>query len=207
MTIGKFQIFPVVTFPLILTAGILTIPVVSDYSNHLLAEQAASQTGRWFWGHAISGVAFGLSIVAAYSITRYLSMHEQNRFGMVSLSLIAVGGALYAFGLGADGIGPLATAAGGGRALMFFEGSGIWVGGVFTAASVIFGAGLITQIIGVSHAGLLKGMSRIITFIAAVIFLAAGAIPSGWALYGVAGAALVVYLPITNALWHQSVGK
>jgi len=91
-------------FPVILTAGILTIPLVSDYSNHMLAEQAASQTARWFWGHAISGVAFGFSLLAACSINRYLSMRGQARSGAVSLSFIAIGAALYAFGLGADGI-------------------------------------------------------------------------------------------------------
>ena len=103
---GQLQVLSIAIFPIILTTGILTIPVVSDYSNHLLAEQAASQTARWFWGHIISGVAFGLSILAACYITEYLSSKGQSRSGALSLSLIAIGDVLYAFGLGADGIGP-----------------------------------------------------------------------------------------------------
>ncbi len=88
---GQLYALPIAIFPVILTAGILTIPVVSDYSNHLLAEQAVSQTARWFWGHTISGVVFGLSILAAYYITRYLSMKGQSRTGTVSFSLIVIG--------------------------------------------------------------------------------------------------------------------
>jgi len=205
MAHGLFRAISIGMFPVILATGILTIPLVSDYSNHILAEQAASQTARWFWGHAISGVAFGLSVLAASSINRYLSMMGQVRSGVVSLSLIAVGATLFAFGLGADGIGPLATAAGGGRALAFFEGSGRWIGGIFVAASVVFGFGLITQVIGVLQAGLLTGTIRAIVFIAAVIFIGAGAIPSGWGLYGVAAAAMVVYIPIGIAVWRQPI--
>ncbi len=201
---GKLHALPIAIFPVTLAAGILPIPIVSDYSNHLLAEQDASQTVRWFWGHPISGVAFGLSILAACYITRYLSTKGQSRSGTISLSLIAIGGVLYAFGLGADGIGSLATAAGGGRAFTFFEGSGILVSGVFIAASIFFGVGLISQVIGVSHAGLLKGVIRIVVLTAAIIFLVSTAIPSGWGLYVVAGAAIVVYLPIANALWRES---
>ena len=202
---GQLHALPIAIFPVTLATGILTIPVVSDYSNHLLAEQAVSQTARWFWGHTISGVAFGLSILAACYITQHLSTKGQSRSGAVSLSLIAIGGALYAFGLGADGIGPLATAAGGGRAFTFFEGSGMRVSKVFIAASVFFGIGLISQVIGVSHTGLLKGVTRIVVFIAATVFLVSTAIPSGWGLYVVAAAVLVVYLPIAVTFWRGSM--
>lgn len=202
---GQLQVLSIAIFPIILTTGILTIPVVSDYSNHLLAEQAASQTARWFWGHIISGVAFGLSILAACYITEYLSSKGQSCSGAMSLSLIAIGGVLYAFGLGADGIGPLATAAGGGRAFTFFEGSGMRVSGVFITASIFFGVGLIIQVIGVSHTGLLRGLTRIVVLIAAIVFLVSTAIPSGWGLWVVAAAVLVVYLPIAVAFWHGSM--
>ena len=104
-------------------------------------------------------------------------MKGQSRTGTVSLSLIAIGGALYAFGLGADGIGPLAIAAGGGRAFTFFEGSGMRISGVFIAASIFFGVGLISQVIGVFHGGLLKDMIRTVVFIAAIVFPVSTAIP------------------------------
>ncbi len=204
---SRLYIVPILVFPIVLAIGILTIPIVSDYSNHVLAEQAVSQTARWFWGHLISAVAFGFASLAAYSIYHYLSERGQATSGVTSFSLIAIGSALYAFGLGADGIGPLATVAGGGIALTFFEGSGIWVSGVFIAASVLFSLGLITQVIGLIHAGILKGIVRIIAFGAAIIFIGATAIPSGWGLYGVAAAALVLYITIGSICWRaQSHG-
>ena len=189
-------------FPTILTIGILIIPVVSDYSNHILAEQATGQTTRWFWGHFISALAFGFGSLAAYSIYRHISKRGQANTGRVSLTLISLGSSLFAFGLGADGIGPLASVAGGNSAFTFFEGSGMWVSGVFIAASILFGLGLITQLIGLIHAGMLRGLFRIVTFVAAIIFIGATAIPSGWGLYGVAAASLVVYLIIGIIYWH-----
>ena len=114
------------------------------------------------------------------------------------MSLITIGSVFYACGLGAHGIGLIATMEGGGSPYTFFKGSGMWVGAVFIAASVIFGFGLIIQVIGLIHAGILKGIFRVITLITAIIFIGATAIPSGWGLYGVIAAALLLYTPITN---------
>lgn len=202
---GQFNTLAIWMFPVILTIGILTIPVVTDYSNHALVQQATTLTARWFWGHVISATAFAFAILATCSIASYLAKKGPGRSGIISLSLIAIGGTLHAAGLGADGIGPLATAAGGGQALMFFEGSGKWVSGIFIAASITFGIGLITQVIGAIQAGLLKGLTRILVFVAAIIFVGAEAIPSGWGLYGVAAAAMVVYIPIGIAVWQESI--
>lgn len=43
-----------------------------------------------------------------------------------------------------DGTGPLATLAGGGSAFVVFEASGIWVSGIFIAASIICDPEVIT---------------------------------------------------------------
>jgi len=93
--------------------------------------------------------------------------------------------------------------AGGGSPYTFFEGSGMWVSGVFIAASIMFGFGPIIQLIGLIHAGILKGIFRIIALIAAIVFIGATAIPSGWGLYGVALAVLVLYIPIGNTFWRD----
>jgi len=199
---GRLHIVPIFAFPIILTIGILTIPFVSGYSNHILAEQAVSQTVRWFWGHLVSAVSFSFASLAAYSINHYLSEKGQAYLGITSVSLITIGSALYACGLGADGIGPLAIMAGGGRAFTFFEGSGAWVSGVFIAASIVFGLGLITQVIGMINAGILKGIVRIITCSAAIVFIGSTAIPSGWGLYGVAAAALTLYITSGITYWR-----
>ena len=101
---GRFNVLPILAFPAILTIGILIIPVVTDYSNHILAEQAIGQTVRWFWGHLISAIAFGFGSLAAYSIHRHLSKRGHANTGMVSLTLIGIGSALFAFAPGAGGL-------------------------------------------------------------------------------------------------------
>ncbi len=197
MTRNQYQALSIAIFPMVLAIGILTIPVVTDYADHALAEQAAGQTARWFWGHLICAVAFGLGALAACSIAGHLHQIGEGP-DVVGLPLTAVGAALQAAGLGADGIGPLAVAATGSSAQAYFDGSATWVTGVFIAGSMTFGAGLIVQVICLIRAGVITGPARRIVFIAAITFAGAGAIPSGWGLYGVAAAALVVYLPISG---------
>jgi hypothetical protein len=182
-----------ILFPILLSIGIFTIPFVSDYGNNLVTEEAAGQTGRWFWGHIISGIAFGFSIIVAHNITQYLYSQEQKNSGTVSLFLIAVGGTLLAIGLGADGVGPIATTSGGSKASVFFEGSGMMVIGIFVAGVILFGFGLINQIIGLRHAGLISKWLSSILIICAVIFMGASAIPSSLGLYIIALVSIIIY--------------
>jgi hypothetical protein len=204
MISAKFSAFSALIFLLLLTSGIITIPIVADYSNHVLAEEAASQTVRWLWGHIISGVAFVVSVMVATSIAYYLTKKDQSWLGALSLVFIAIGSALYAIGLGADGVGPIAISAGGGKASMFFEGSGTMVTGLFIAASVLFGIGLISQVIGLIQADLLKGVMRTVVLMAAIAFIGVTAIPSGWGLYVIAAAACVIYIPVAVAFLREA---
>ena len=178
MTRIRLQALSVAAFPVILAIGILTIPLVSDYSDHALAEEAASQTARWYWGHVIGAAAFGFGALASCSIAGYLDRRGEG-LDVIGLPLAVVGAALYAAGLGADGVGPVAIAAGGGQAQTFFDGSGMLVSGVFIAASMAFGAGLIIQVVRVLRAGVVTGIVRVVVFVAAIIFVSATAIPSG----------------------------
>lgn len=185
----------VLAFPVLLTAGIVLIPVVSDYGDHDQAAQAAAQTARWFSGHLLAALAFAVSIAAVGRI-EVAREAGGGRLPGWTLPLITMGAGLYAAGLGADGIGPLAVAAAGGAPALFFDGSGMWVAGVFIAGTLAFGFGLIGLVVAASERGVLRGASRPIAFAAARSFMAAQAIPSGWALYGVALAAFGVFLPL-----------
>ena len=196
---GRYPVLSIVTFPVLLTIGIITIPVVTDYSNHAPAEQAVRLTARWFSGHIIAAMAFGLGVLAACSIGHFLRLHEQG-LAKAALPLVAVGTALYAAGLGADGVGPIAFLTSGGTPRTFFDGSGLWVTSVFVAATVTYGVGLFFQVIGLIRSEVLTGAQRPIAFTSALVFMVAPAIPSGWALYGVAAAAFGVYIPVGLAI-------
>lgn len=193
------QIMTILAFPMVLAVGILLIPVVADYSDHELAEQAVGQTARWVSGHLIAALGFALSILAVVSIDRHLRLSSRSLPAM-TLPCIALGAGLYAAGLGADGIGPVAVQSAGYSPTVFFDGSGMWVTGVFVAGTILFGIGLLSLVIGAIRAGLLKGWSRHIAFVGALVFMVAPAIPSGWALYGVAVAAFGVFVPFALAL-------
>jgi hypothetical protein len=190
----RLQTIYILVFPVVLTIGIVLIPVVTDYTDHRLAEQGVDQTGRWFSGHIIAAIGFGLSILAVGSIARHLQ-HAARSLPVVTLPCVTVGASLYAAGLGADGIGPLAVRSAGYSPVIFFDGSSLWVNGIFIAATLVFAIGLLSLVIGSIQRKLLRGWSRYVSLVSAIIFVGAPAILSGWALYGVALAAFGVFVP------------
>ena len=204
MSAKASPILTILGFPVVLAIGIVLIPVVADYSDHELAEQAVGQTARWFSGHLIAAMGFALSIMAVVSIDRHLRLSSRPLPAM-TLPCIAVGAGLYAAGLGADGIGPVAVRSEGYSPSVFFDGSGLWVTGVFIAGTILFGIGLLSLVIGSIRLGLLRGWSRHAAFVSALVFMVAPAIPSGWALYGVAVAVFGVFVPFALAV-HRDEG-
>jgi hypothetical protein len=188
-------LFPIFAFPIILAVGIVIIPVNPDYNDHALAVQAVELTERWYVGHLISAIAFGFSIWASREILGVLK-----KIPWFTPIFIALGAGLYAAGLGADGIGPVAVMASGESAIIFFDGSGWWVSGVFMAATLFFGIGLFIIINNSIQSHLVKGIWRYIIFVSAFVFVVAPAIPSGWGLYGVAIAAMGIFFPIGFSL-------
>lgn len=178
------------------------IPVVTSYADHNLAQKAAQQTRRWFWGHLISGAAFGVGLLAIFSISLFLFEQQLFLWPSLALPLTAIGAALLAFGMGADGIGPLAVSKEGHPAQIFFDGSRQWVMGSFIAGSILFGLGQILMIIGLNHTSLLSTTTGIFVLLTAILFSVSAAIPSGWGLYVLGLSACAIYLPIGLALWQ-----
>ncbi|MFA5761272.1 MAG: hypothetical protein WC877_05890 [Dehalococcoidales bacterium] len=183
----------ILIFPILLSAGIFTIPYVSDYSSNIITELAVLQSGRWLWGHIISALAFGWAIIVAHYITQYLYYNEQNSIGTFSLFFTVTGGILMAAGLGADGIGPVATVNGGAQASVFFEGSGMIITIIFMVGIILFGLGLIFQIIGLGRTGVIPDIFVFVLIACAILFMGFAALPSSMGLYCIAYLSVLIY--------------
>ena len=194
----KSIVYRMLLFPVVLTIGIVLIPVVADYSDHQLASQQVEQTARWFLGHIVAAAAFGLSLLSVGAVEELFQRISYRLPGFIKL-IMAIGAGLFAAGLGADGIGPVAVRASTGDAGLFFDGSGWFVNGTFMAAVVFFGVGLISLVGHANNAGLIKGAWRYVAFISALLFVSVPALPSGWGLYGEAMASFGVFLPMALA--------
>ncbi len=183
----------ILIFPILLSAGIFTIPYVSDYSSNIITELAVLQSGRWLWGHIISALAFGWAIIVAHYITQYLYYSEQNSLGTLSLFLTVTGGILMAAGLGADGIGPVAAINGGAQDSVFFEGSGMIITIIFMVGIILFGLGLIFQIIGLGRTGVIPDIFVFVLIACAILFMGFAALPSSMGLYCIAYLSVLIY--------------
>jgi hypothetical protein len=200
----RFTFFAILTalFPLVLASGIVLIPVVRNYADHELAETAAAKSKRWFWGHLLSAVGFGLGIVVSAAINLYLLWSISRFWAGFSLVLMIVGGAAQMFGLGADGIGPLAVRRAGGSAKLFFDGSRMWVTGTFIAGSILFSLGQIIMVILVGNREFFLPGMAITMLVAAILFSVSTAVPSGYGLSVTAVTALIIYLPLAGLFWQ-----
>lgn len=196
----------VLAFPLLLMIGVPIIPVVTDYSNHVLAEEAASHATRWFVGHSVTAVSFAFAILGAREIGSALAARGQGRVAMISVVFITLGAALHMIGLGGDGIGPLAVARSIGTSQPFFHGSGPWVTSVFIGGAVTFGVGLLAQVSGTIRTGIILGWRRYLVGLATLTFVGAEGIPSGWGLYLVAACSAAIYVPIWQGLGREGAG-
>jgi hypothetical protein len=121
--------------------------------------------------------------------------HRGSKPEPVPLLLISLGAALYAAGLGADGIAPIALILSGSSPMAFFDG-GIWVTGVFILATLLFGVGLIGLIRSAIQGGIVTGIWRYIVFGSAIGLMVVPAIPSGYGLFGEALTASGVFIPM-----------
>lgn len=175
----------ILAFPVVLTIGILLIPVVADYGDHKLAENAAAQTLRWAAGHLLSAAAFGSGALACGVL--YVELQRRKTpISALAVLFSALGAGLYAAGLGIDGIGPLIMQAAGMPASAFFDASGWWVTGAFMVAVLLWGIGLIWLVASVTRSELVMGKWSYVVGFGVLLMLGAPAIPSGWGLYGVA---------------------
>jgi len=191
-----------IAFPILLALGIVLIPVVTDYSDHSLAVRAVGQTWRWFFGHVVAALAFGFSVWVIAALDEHLRS-KGCRLHRLSLGGLVFGAALYAAGLGADGVGPVALLTAGQDPSGFFDGSGFWVTSIFVAGTVLYGLGLVSMVVTLNNSGVLLRAARWVAFLGALLFASAPAILSGWALYGVAAAAFMVFVPIASTVSRQ----
>jgi hypothetical protein len=206
MMTKQSEIIAILAFPIILAIGIMLIPIVTDYTDHQLAEQAVAQVGRWFLGHIISAVGFSLSIVPVMIVEKHLQKTSRS-LPRWTLPILAIGAGFYAAGLGADGIGPIAVQAAGYSPVIFFDGSGMWVTGVFIVGTTLFGIGLLMTVVGSIQQGLMAGRSKYVSLVSALLFMIAPTILSVWALYGVAVAAFGVFVPIAVEIYSKEDGE
>jgi hypothetical protein len=185
-------------FPFILTFGIVLIPVVRDYTDHTIAEQAVQQSARWFLGHLVAAIGFVYSIISVQTVEAFFRSKSKALPAFI-LPVIALGAGLYAAGLGADGIGPLAVKSANFSPTIFFDG-GFWVTGTFMSGTILFGLGLLSLVGSCIHNGIIMGKERYIISISALIFIGAPAIPSGWGLYAVSATAFGIFIPLAKVI-------
>jgi len=199
---NKANAILILAFPIVLTIGILLIPVVADYGDHALAEDAAAKTLRWASGHLLSAAAFGLGALSCGVVYAELKQRGTH-LSVISVLFSALGAGLYAAGLGIDGIGPLIIKAAEMPASVFFDASGWWVTGTFMTATLLWGVGLIWLAAAVTRSDMVTGAWRYVVGAGVLLMLGAPAVHSGWGLYGVALGCWAVFGTIGFQVWRS----
>ncbi len=145
---------------------------------------------------------YKIPVLAPKVINLHLLGSTHRSWANFGLVLLIVGGAVQMYGLGADGIGPLAVRRAGGSAKLFFDGSQVWVMGTFIVGSILFSVGQIIMVILIGNREIFPPAMTITMLVAAILFSVSTAVPSGYGLYVTAVTALIIYLPLAGLFWQ-----
>lgn len=89
--------------PVVLLAGLAAHPFVHSYLNKsVIAGAVAGAPGRWAWSHLIIVFGPGLLLVAITVIRRRLGDAGEQRWSVVGLPLLLVGGTLLGAATGSE---------------------------------------------------------------------------------------------------------
>ena len=183
-------------FPATLAIGVITIPYVATFTDHQLVEQAVGSGYRWYVGHILTSASFGIGAVTVALLAQQLPPQSSSLTAIATTLLAAIGAGIQAAGLGADGIGPLATQNMLLPASTFFDGSSLLVPLTAGLGISLFGLAQILLVIQLNKQRQRPKGWAVVSMLSAISFTILPAIPSTISLYGTAVACWLIYWPI-----------
>lgn len=187
--------------PLVLLAGALVHPFVGNLPGAAdLAAAVTNTPGRWAAGHLLLGVGVAVVLLLFFVIRTYLRGLGEERWSFWAVGLATIGLGLFAFMVGAEGLGGRAALATGDLEA-FFEEMELWALPIFLVANVLVGLGLLGFATGIAKTGVLgTGWTRLMVA-AAIVAVIALFLPFGWAAHLIAVAMIVFAWPVAATIW------
>jgi hypothetical protein len=202
-TRARFRAAIVAIAPAVLLAALVYHPYIADLTDkEAVAVALASDTTRWGLSHLAVGVGFGLAVLAFLASRSYLREAGEERWSILALPFIVLGGTLFAF-LPAMEIAVLAAAEAGADVQAVQTALDPWFLPILLTAAITFALGVLGFAMGIVRSGVLSLRLTWLVVGALVVMAAARFVPLGAALYVGGAAAIVALWPLAYEMWKH----
>jgi hypothetical protein len=178
--------------PVVLLAGILAHPFVENYlETAVVASAVSAAPDRWAVAHVVIPVGMVLLLLAVVAIRGEFRRAGEDRWSIVALPLLFVGGGLWA-AVGASEITLAAVVNSGGDVLTVMETNQTWMGPYVVGAALLFALGWVSLGVAFYQSPILpRPLNRLAIAMVAIIVLGFG-IPQTTGTYALGAGALTV---------------
>lgn len=194
--IGRRQLdaLAIAAAPAAILAGVVLHPYQGRFTDSAeTARLMASAPTRWAWAHLALGFGICLLILAVFALRHHLRSLGEDASSFWAVPFTTIGGGLFVFIVGAEGLGGFAAAKAG-EGASFADALQDWWW-LWLMAVALLAAGLVFLATAVARSGLVVGNARRLAVVGLVAMSVAGFIPAGVALY-VTGASSAVALGV-----------
>ncbi len=203
-TRARFGAAIIALAPAVMLAGLFAHPYIATLPDEAgVAEAVAADTTYWGLVHLTAAVASGLLVLAFLAIRSYLREAGEERWSILALPFIVVGGTLFAVLPGME-FAPLAAAKAGADAEAAQAALASWFIPIMVTGAITFAVGVFAFAKGIANS---RVLSRRLTWVvvgALVVLAISRVVPVGVVQFYVQGAAGVVALwPLAYGMWKR----
>jgi hypothetical protein len=203
-TRARFGAAIVALAPAVMLAGLFAHPYIATLPDEeAVAAAATADTTWWALVHLTAAVASGLLVLAFLAIRSYLREAGEERWSILALPFIVVGGTLFAVLPGME-FAPLAAAETGGDVQAAQAALAPWFLPILVTGAATFAVGVFAFAKGIADSRVLSPrLSRLVVG-ALIVMAVARFVPVGAVQFYVQGAAGIVALwPLAYGMWRH----
>ena len=203
-TRARFGAAIVALAPAVMLAGLFAHPYIATLPDEAaIAEAVTADTTHWGLAHLTVGVASGLLVLAFLAIRSYLRDAGEERWSILALPFIVVGGTLFAVLPGME-FAPLAAAEAGGDVQAAHAALAPWFLPILMIGAITFAVGVFTFAKGIADSRVLSRRLTRLVVGALVVMAVARFVPVGAVQFYVQSAAGIVALwPLAYEMWKH----
>ena len=203
-TRAQFGASIVALAPAVMLVGLFAHPYIATLPDEAaVAATATADTTRWGLAHLTVGVASGLLVLAFLAIRSYLREAGEERWSILALPFIVMGGTLFAVLPGME-FAPLAAAEAGADVQATQAALAPWFLPVLVTGAATFAIGVFAFAKGIADSRILRRRLTWLVVGALVVMAVARLVPVGAVQFYVQGAAGIVALwPLAYEMWKR----
>lgn len=203
-TRARFGAAIVALAPAVMLAGLFAHPYIATLPDEAaVAEAVAADTTYWGLVHLTATVASGLLVLAFLAIRSYLREAGEERWSILALPFIVMGGTLFAVLPGME-FAPLAATKAGADAEAAQAALASWFIPIMVTGASTFAVGVFAFAKGIANSRVLSRRLTLVVVGALVVLAISRLVPVGAVQFYLQGAAGVVALwPLAYKMWKR----